>query len=152
MLILNSSFGPVCEQRVQMRPIEPYTQDNSDKDSFSRSLMMMFSIQICQYLTVLCFLVPHIFCSPSITARDFNGLNLFPYGTVKIPSTGHLEIRGIIQGRKKKYIFKREEPGRACCREKLCLSLLGEILDRDCKCQKCSTRQFIQQNTVIHES
>ncbi|KAH7109472.1 hypothetical protein B0J11DRAFT_499781 [Dendryphion nanum] len=83
------------------------------------------------------FLISQIFCGPSVSAPEFNGLNLIPYGGIKAPSTGHLEIRGVLGGRKKRYIFKREEPGRACCREKFCLSLLGEILDKDCKCQKC---------------
>ncbi|KAF2749770.1 hypothetical protein M011DRAFT_456536 [Sporormia fimetaria CBS 119925] len=59
-------------------------------------------------------------------------------GTLRNPTVGNLVIRGVSGGRRKRYIIKREED-RLCCRDKLCPSVLGQILDRDCSCKKCPT-------------
>jgi hypothetical protein len=50
-----------------------------------------------------------------------------------------LEIRGVYNGRKRRYIVERQDDSRKCCKEKLCLTLMGQILDENCKCEKCVT-------------
>jgi hypothetical protein len=75
---------------------------------------------------------------PSIEHDALDDRGILPLGGVLDPSAQHLEIRGVVGGRKTRYILEREEK-KKCCRKKLCLSVMGEILDKDCKCKKCPT-------------
>ena len=73
---------------------------------------------------------------PSIVNEDLNG-QLLPFGASVINSdSDHLAVRGVVGGRKKRYVIERDEE-RRCCRQKQCLSLKAEFLDKDCKCNKC---------------
>ncbi|KAF1999307.1 hypothetical protein P154DRAFT_577029 [Amniculicola lignicola CBS 123094] len=87
----------------------------------------------------LSFVVPS-FAIPSISNGGFDGSSLLPYGGILNPSSGRLEIRGVVGGRKKRYIIEREG-AKSCCKDKLCKSLLGEILEKNCKCKACPLGQ-----------
>ncbi|KAF2874713.1 hypothetical protein BDV95DRAFT_615994 [Massariosphaeria phaeospora] len=88
-------------------------------------------------LYILSFVTP-ISTIPAISNADLDGFGLLPYGGVVSRSTGtHLEIRGVVGGRKKRYIIERAE-SKKCCRDKpFCRNLLGEIMDKNCKCNSC---------------
>ncbi|KAF2653778.1 hypothetical protein K491DRAFT_717745 [Lophiostoma macrostomum CBS 122681] len=93
---------------------------------------------------MLCFLlpVPSVFTSPSVSHASLQELGLLPYGSDLVSrSANHLEIRGVVDGRQKRYIIKRDDSSK-CCRDKTCKSLYGEFLDgNDRKCKKCPTGQ-----------
>ena len=99
------------------------------------------------YLEIfLCLALPiaPVIASPSVSHASLEELGLLPYGSDLVSrSANHLEIRGVVEGRQKRYIIRREESGK-CCREKTCKSLYGEYLDgNECKCKNCPAGKFV---------
>jgi hypothetical protein len=86
-------------------------------------------------LTTLLFFIAPALAVPSIENLSFdsNALSLLH------ARSGPLEVRGVYGGRKKRYLIERQDSTRSCCREKLCLTVIGQILDHNCKCEKCVT-------------
>jgi hypothetical protein len=85
------------------------------------------------------FFVSRILALPSLDHTSFDDARkLRALGSMRDPSIGDLVIRGVHGGRKKRYVIERQD-NRKCCRGKICLSVMGEILDKDCKCRKCPT-------------
>lgn len=91
-------------------------------------------------LGVLAFLiiVVPIFAIPPVDRGGLIGRDILPMGGILSPRGGILEVRSVYGGRKKRYIIEQRAK-KQCCREKICLSIMGEILDKDCKCKKCPT-------------
>ena len=69
---------------------------------------------------------------PSSSYSDIDNDALLALGGTVFLRAEPLEICGVYNGRKKRYIVDRDER-RKCCRDKICLSVMGEILDKDPK-------------------
>jgi hypothetical protein len=94
----------------------------------------------CLGLAALFYLIGSSAAAPSVS-EELEG-SVLPFGAIDNPGSEHLVIRGVVGGRKKRYVIERQEK-KKCCREKMCLSLKAEIMDKDCKCKKCTFREYI---------
>jgi hypothetical protein len=101
----------------------------------------MAASSVFKVLTCLCLLTRTALSIPSFDHGSFDDGSFLALGSFLHPRSETFEIRGVYDGRKKRYIVERQEAS-ACskeCKQKpLCMPTLGEIV-KDCACQKCPT-------------
>ncbi|KAF2175663.1 hypothetical protein K469DRAFT_701579 [Zopfia rhizophila CBS 207.26] len=96
-----------------------------------------------QLLSIL-LLAGNSFAAPSFSSGNLDSLSLVPIGghldlrglnALNAPS---LEIRGVVGGRKKRFVVVRAEEKDACCPDSKCSRAKNEITTKgDCKCKTC---------------
>ncbi|KAH7109468.1 hypothetical protein B0J11DRAFT_601672 [Dendryphion nanum] len=92
-------------------------------------------------LYLLLFIQGVIADLPPVSPANFHNIALLPADrSLTNLSTGQLEIRGLRDGRMKRFVFTRADD--PCCDATRCRSVRGEFLDDKCKCKKCPKSKF----------
>lgn len=80
---------------------------------------------------------PELPIRPTGLSNPVNGRRLFRRETTCLEDQLFIDMVPDDEDECKNGLQKRAD--NQCCKDKFCLSLLGEILDKNCKCKKCTT-------------